>query len=206
MNSKSIKPLLKWLALALVVILFVPGHFYMAHGMSGAVVDSETKKPIEGAVVVAHWEIRSGGFADGNACMSQLSIQEAVTDSKGHFEFQGWGPSFSGCLSAADFRDGKAPELIAFKPGYDLEAVKNQTRHDGGESFVQDSEWNEKSLELRPFEGSKEEYASRLNVLDSFLYELASTAGKPSVEKRVPMMRAALQNAWRDTQLKRATQ
>src|SRR5689334_6350161 len=63
---------------------------YKAEAIEGWVVDSETGKPIEGVVVVAHWQLQ-GGF-EGGTPLRELKIFEAVTDHSGHYSFPAWGP------------------------------------------------------------------------------------------------------------------
>ena len=86
---------------------------YSADPIEAWVVDAETNQPIEGAIVVAHWELK-GGLEGGNV-MGQVMVMEAVTDDKGKFNFPAWGPKWHigwGGLGDSD------PELLLFKSGY----------------------------------------------------------------------------------------
>src|SRR5947209_3399798 len=63
---------------------------YSAEPITATVVDADTKEPLEGVVVVAHWEMK-GGLEGGNV-EGEVMIMEAVTDAQGKFHFPAWGP------------------------------------------------------------------------------------------------------------------
>ena len=116
MNARSMKRFwLVSLSLALALAGCAMGSpFYTAEPFSAQVVDDETGQPIEGANVVANWELVSGGL-DGQRHMGQLEVKETVTDANGRFSFEGFtraNPSF-GELRDAD------PRVLVFKGGYE---------------------------------------------------------------------------------------
>ena len=93
------------------------------------VVDAETGKPIEGAVVTANWELVKGGF-DGPRYYGQLEVKETVTDAKGRFFFEGFSKEDS---SGAELRESD-PQILIFKAGYRFERFTNNYR-DGGAGY-----------------------------------------------------------------------
>lgn len=90
------------------------------------VVDAETGKPIEGAVVTANWELVKGSF-DGPRYYGQLEVKETVTDANGRFAFDGFSKEDS---SGAELR-GSDPQILIFKAGHKFERFTNDY-HDGG--------------------------------------------------------------------------
>ena len=78
----------------------------------GKVIDSETKEPIEGAVVVAmyyKYPIISG---PGGGSASIMHIKEALTDKNGKFRI----PSYTTIILPLSTED--QAEFIIYKPGY----------------------------------------------------------------------------------------
>lgn len=63
--------------------------------IKGTVIDAETKKPIEGVVVVALWKInwrgRPGIYYEGGTA-KVIHAEEAVTDKDGKYTIPAWGP------------------------------------------------------------------------------------------------------------------
>ena len=90
------------------------------------VVDAETGKPIEGAVVTANWELVKGSF-DGPRYYGQLEVTETITDANGRFAFDGFSKEDS---SGAELRESD-PQVIVFKAGYEYQRFTNDYR-DGG--------------------------------------------------------------------------
>ncbi len=84
------------------------------------VVDAETGKPIEGAVVTANWELVKGSL-DGPRYFGQLEVKETVTDANGRFFFEGFSKEDS---SGAELRESD-PQILIFKAGYKFERFVN---------------------------------------------------------------------------------
>jgi len=85
---------------------------YHKPAFRGMVIDAETKKPIEGAVVVAmyyKYPIISG---PGGGSASIMHIKEALTDKKGEFRI----PSYTTVIQPLSIED--LTEFIIYKPGY----------------------------------------------------------------------------------------
>ena len=90
------------------------------------VIDAETGKPIEGAVVTANWELVKGGL-DGPRYYGQLEVKETITDANGRFFFEGFSREDS---SGAELRESD-PQVLIFKAGYKFERFTNDYP-DGG--------------------------------------------------------------------------
>ncbi len=113
------------------------------------VVDAETGKPIEGAVVTANWELVKGSL-DGPRYFGQLEVKETVTDKSGRFFFGGFSKEDK---SGAELRDSD-PQIIVFKAGYEFQRFVN-TYRDGGAGLKRTqrtAEVNGKRVQLRPMQ------------------------------------------------------
>lgn len=100
------------------VFLFSPSAFassgwliYHEHAFEGKVVDAETKKPIEGAVVVAMYKIREYSFVQSDAVVAD--VKEALTDTHGEFRI----PQHT-FFSIYPVARGETTTFLIFKPGY----------------------------------------------------------------------------------------
>lgn len=134
---------------------------YSAEAIEGWVIDAETGKPIEGVIVLAHWQLK-GGF-EGGTPVNELKILESVTDKGGRYSFPAWGPKFAlmGQLRSA------SPEILMFKRGYKFQRLNNNWYRDRDTST---SDWNKKTVKLEPFAGTLEQYAQHLSSLSSDLW------------------------------------
>lgn len=91
------------------------GATYSGPEWSARVIDTETGAPIEGAIVVAQWELeRYGGHFAG-----WLFVAEAVTDKDGIFKFPAWGPTAAAPDEGSRTRmSPNVPSIAIFKPDY----------------------------------------------------------------------------------------
>jgi hypothetical protein len=126
-------------------------------GFAGTVVDLETGRPIEGAIVVAHWHMRLGmpGKTDGGV----LRLMETVTDENGKFGFPSWMSFYLPDRGFAD--DHRNPELLIFKPSYRFKKALNYGQKsqrltgqpyrndETGVEEIRPAEWNGKVFKLR---------------------------------------------------------
>jgi len=147
-------------------------------------VASETGQPVEGAIVVAHWEILGG--LEGLNPVGQANVMEAVTDKNGVISFPSWWriPRELGGIQNA------RPELLIFKDGYKYIRLANETRPTFMDELVLRSDWNGKTLRLKRFNGTVQEYAEDIAWLDSMMY--FARRGQNCLWKRTPRMLAAL--------------
>lgn len=84
---------------------------YSKPELKGKVIDSETKEPIEGAVVVAMYSKRTIG-GPGGAYSSIIKVKEQLTDKKGEFKFS----SYTTLIQPLSTES--LVTFIVFKPGY----------------------------------------------------------------------------------------
>jgi len=89
----------------------------------GKVVDADTLKPIEGAVVVAKWDKCWPGIGAGELC-DFSKAKEALTDDNGEWIIKGPGGikqlSFSRMIIGYIIRWTEGPRFMVYKPGYYL--------------------------------------------------------------------------------------
>jgi len=94
-------------------------HIYSGDAIEGWVIDSKTKQPIEGVVVVEIWGLEGGFHSDYTA---NIHIAETLTDNKGYNSFNDWGPKLTVQGAMGSF----APRLVFYKFGYeDVRLSKN---------------------------------------------------------------------------------
>jgi hypothetical protein len=110
---------------------------YSSEAINSKIVDFDTKEPLAGVIVVAHWELEVGS-PGGSRPIGQLKVMETVTDEQGQFHFPAWGPLKRRQGVLAD----KDPIILLFKPGYEYRALQRPLN----------SKWLEESwkLALRP--------------------------------------------------------
>lgn len=143
---------------------------YSAKPITARVVDSQTKEPLEGVVVVAHWELQGG--PEGNR-QGDLTVLEAVTDHSGTFHFPAWGPKkvptgrpINARLQELD------PELLFFKSGHRFFAAKNWNHTDVQQAAsVRFSDYDGQTIEMPKFEGTLSEYARELSKSEGLLLD-----------------------------------
>jgi hypothetical protein len=131
---------------------------YSAKPTYATVVDSETQQPIGGAVVVAAWVL----YLPGGDRIKNLEVREVVTDEYGAFFIPGWGPKLRPSNTELTFYD---PKLIVFKSGYEPVYLANEWTSHPSQASVRESQWNGKSIELKPFHGTPKERARQLESL-----------------------------------------
>lgn len=160
---------------------------YTADPIAAKVIDADTKQSLEGVVVVAHWELERGTVG-GNVPVSQLMVMETVTDKDGRFTFPGWGPK----TVWDSFLVDKAPQLLLFRSSYDHRVLRNEYNSSRELRIkpIRRSEWSGKTIELKPFKGTAEEYAEHVHALDNDL-EFARY-GEDCEWKKIPRMLVAL--------------
>lgn len=106
------------LTIVAVIFLLSPPAFascgwlvYHEHAFKGKVVDAETRKPIEGAVVVAIYKIREYSFVQSDAVVAD--VKEVLTDKHGEFRI-----SQHTFFSLYPVARGETTTFLIFKPGY----------------------------------------------------------------------------------------
>lgn len=145
---------------------------YSAKPIEALVVDAETGRPVEGANVVANWELNFG-LEGGGAY--QLQIMEEVTDKNGRFYFPAWGPKkIPGHLPSEARLKDRDPAIIIFKSGYASKGIQNERpigSMGGHGQSIRTSEWNGKVIQLRPFHGDDKAYVLNMRNAQSWWME-----------------------------------
>lgn len=121
---------------------------YTAEPIEAWVVDAETNQPLEGVIVVAHWQLK-GGLEGGNP-VGQMMVLETVTDAKGRFYFPGWGPKrrpLNGELKT------DSPGILLFKSGYAHRGLDNGGMRKTAKGALY-SEWHGKTVKMERFKGT----------------------------------------------------
>jgi hypothetical protein len=98
-------------------IVACSGASYSGREWTARVVDMDTGAPIEGAIVVARWQLEryTGRFA------GWLLVSEGVTDKEGFVHFADWGPLAAPSDAGMRTRMGPCmPYVYVFKSGYRL--------------------------------------------------------------------------------------
>jgi hypothetical protein len=152
----------------LLVAVIEGGFVHVAAPTTAKVVDSATGQPIEGANVVATWNLEGG--LEGGAITGHAMVMEAVTDANGQFRFPGWGPTLG--YAAGDIK-AAAPELLIFKSGYRYWTARNHALLRPAPVYMH-SDYDGAVIKLDRFAGSVEDYAKAtsgvLNIsIDSLL-------------------------------------
>lgn len=144
---------------------------YSSDPMESWIVDADTGAPLEGVNVVIGWEALGG--LEGGSTVGWVKVMEAVTDAKGRFAFDGWGPvewKKPGALQ------GGSPTLILFKDGYQITFLVQQTRERSGMAPAHmRSDYDKKTIKLARFRESTNEYARHVARLDTKIDALLST-------------------------------
>jgi hypothetical protein len=104
------------LAVMFIVINTISGSQWMLFydkSISGTVIDAETNKPLEGAIVVGMWRL-SQFPSEGSGGYAKVSL--VTTDKEGKFTIPCW-ITFNPWKLYAYLQD-LAPEIAIYKPGY----------------------------------------------------------------------------------------
>ena len=157
-----------WIAILGVVVLALTGcNRYSAESTEGWVIDADTKKPIEGVIVVANWQLHKSTVG-GRIPAAHLNIMETLTDKNGLFYFERWGPK----STQWGFFIDRDPELLFYKEGYMYRALKNPLRSEIDNSKVRRSVWSGKTIELKRFDGDLKDYAIHLSSLYASMHTI----------------------------------
>lgn len=158
-------------ALVLFSILLVAplsgcAYSYSAGSIEGRVVDAETEQPLEGVIVVANWALEFGW--EGGS-LATLYLTEAQTDANGRYFIPAWGPKkVPGKLPSEARLKNDDPALYFYLNGYEYHVVTNsRSIKEMGKKgpAVRSSEWNGRTIRLRRFAGTPEEYRKRVLAL-----------------------------------------
>lgn len=142
---------------------------YSGEAVYGKVVDAVSGKPVAGAIVIGINELRAPYGLEGHIIAGNMHIEEVVTDAEGHYRLPAWGPK---PRVGKTYLDHEGPKLLVYKNGYELYTYISFFEGDRF-SPVQTSYLNDKTLELKRFQGDLEAYTLNLSqvavMLDSVL-------------------------------------
>lgn len=157
-----------------------PSH-YSAEAIEIQVIDAESKKPLDGVIVTANWQLLGG--MEGGLPLGQMMVMETVTDSSGVFRFPAWGPLRrpQGYLREDD------PQLLLFKSGYEYRKLSNPVSSKINHDSLRRSQWHGKTIELKPFKGTMEEYSNRFQDLNHEVDRIVSDPPKDCNWKQLPL-------------------
>lgn len=172
----------------LLMVLLLPlqscAFYYSAEPIEAWVVDANTKQPLEGVIVVAHWQLK-GGLEGGNP-VAQMMVMETVTDKNGRFHFPGWGPklrSLSGRLKT------ESPEILLFKSGYEYQSLRNELTNEtlrGELEIPLKSDWNKKTIKMEKFKGTVEAYKNNFESFNRGLERIAADNPEECGWRKIP--------------------
>jgi hypothetical protein len=154
-------------AMAIVLLALLQGcaSTYSGASMRARVIDADTKLPLAGVVVVAHWQLFYPIF-HGHV-RRDIEILEAVTDQDGWFQLPAWGPLPipAGMPSRTRMSHG-VPIIILFRSGYGQQVTNgSEDTMDDKRDAVYRSRWDGKAIEIKRFEGSRLAYAESVGPL-----------------------------------------
>ena len=161
---------------------------YSAKPIEAWVVDAETKQPLEGVNVVAHWGLSYGLEGGGS---DTLTVSEAVTDKNGRFYFPGWGPKEVPKHLPPEARlKNIDPVVILFKSGYRYRplAREHDTFMEGWHGpSTRNFFMNGQKIELSKFKGDAKKYAENIdNAYSAVIGTLGSLLTDPCSYENIP--------------------
>lgn len=146
----------RWVLLAIVVLFVVVPTwpwFHIGAGIEGRVIDAETGEPLEGVVVMARWQLKSGWIE--SQPYRQLQLLEAVTDRRGRYSFPWWGPRVFVPWAHLNSSD---PLLVFFKSGYRVLRKHNGYLPRGDRGIIRRSKLSGQEVPMLRYSESSEEY------------------------------------------------
>jgi len=135
--------------------------YYTSDPIEAWVVDADTGKPIEGAIVAANWQLVASGLDTGGRKLRQLEVMETVTDKDGRFRF----PGFTRINFSLDQLREEDPQILIFKPGYRYLRVVNRHREDKPSGSHRVANVNGNRLPLHQGAADIHRYASELDLI-----------------------------------------
>jgi hypothetical protein len=148
------------------------------------VVDGETGKPIEGAIVVAHWQLR-GATLDSGTRQNQLEVVETVTDINGRFFI----PGFTKINFTLEQLREEDPRVVIFKPGFSIAGGHNSYPIGApGTGAHRSSPLRGKRIEVKSLSGDLDRYLRELSLVSATLSDLSASGDLGSVPKLIRAM------------------
>ncbi len=149
---------------------------YSAKPISGKVVDANTGEPIEGAIVVAVWELKRQYNFEGSIIAGHIHVAEVLTNEAGEYHIHGWGPKWR---PLGAYTTNSSPLLVIFKRGYNYVFKKNfWWSHKDIDKYkyrrVHRSDWDKKIIKLQRFQGDLLSYYHEISSIDGVLEPILS--------------------------------
>ena len=144
---------------------------YSAKSITARVVDADTKKPIEGVIVLADWRLHGLGPEGGSPGL--LMRLEAMTDRSGSFHVPAWGPKE---LVQSEWLEGTDPDILLFKDGYGFQPLREWFRPSGRlprPPKILASSYDGNIVEMRKFDGDLHAWARHLSDWSTRLFGTA---------------------------------
>ena len=89
--------------------------FYSSKEIHGRIVDDATGQAIEGAIIVAQWELFEPGPGDSGHRGDMMNVLEAISDKNGNYKIPSWGPRPRPLLK---WLDDSSPRLLVYGSNY----------------------------------------------------------------------------------------
>jgi hypothetical protein len=137
-------------------VMVVGSPMYTSPAFGGSVVDEATQQPLEEVIVVAHWELQRTAIQ--TVTVGQLKVLETLTDAHGKYQF----PTWAQAASPLDHVSPDSPDLLFFKSGYLPYRTSNYDTKNNAAGPVLRSDSDGKTIALKKFTGSLEEYARQM--------------------------------------------
>jgi len=157
----------KVIILSIVIVVLLAGYIKACAYLpiTGTVVDAETGKPIEGAVVLVEWTIKKG---IGDKHTESVKVAEVLTDKDGKFDLPGCYRPFV-----------ESPDLTIYKRGY--VAWSSRWIFPDMQNRI-DFHWGGNIIKLNQF-NEKYSYASHVNFISLSINESLNSELKSAIEK-----------------------
>jgi hypothetical protein len=175
--------ILQDLALALLSALVLNAcgsPYYTADPIEAWVVDAETGKPIEGAIVTANWQLLAGSLDTGGRKLRQLEVMETVTDRNGRFFF----PGFTRLNISLDELGDEDPQILIFKSGYQFSGTSNNYSASGVKPGIhRTSSINRKTVRLQRANLDPKQHAIHIAYLTTRLENIWNSGDREHVQR-----------------------
>ena len=144
--------------------------YYTSDPIEAWVVDADTGKPIEGAIVVASWQLLGFTLDTGGSRNHQLAVMETVTDKNGRFSF----PGFTRVNFRLEKLGEEDPRVLIFKPGYLVATGQSSYPASGPDpSSHRKSRVNGRQYRLQPASAEAQPYVQRFGLVSDMLMDLS---------------------------------
>ena len=103
-----------------------PAGIYRFDAIKGTVLDKETRKPVEGVVVVGHWGLERQ-LIMGSSYTGPLVVKETVTDKDGRFKIPA--SVATDVHKRGHFNAEMYPEIAFFKSGFEFTVYRHSGKY-----------------------------------------------------------------------------